>query len=138
LLLRENSGIEGWDDVNLGMHLGGALIASQGWVADSPLISRVQERCVGEQMCQQLKRDAAEAVAPFHMAIIGSLDDPEFRIGSYNCPSFEQFGAKIAEYPKGSKFVLHVGYSPNEDLRLMVDQVTKVFAAQGMSVEQAM
>lgn len=136
LLLRGNSGIEGWDDVNLGMHLGGALIASQGWVADSALISKVQERCVGEQVCQQLKQDAAEAVAPFHVMIIGFLDDPRFRIGSYSCPSFELFDAKIAEYPKGSKFVLDVGTSPSEDLTLMVDQMLKVFAAHGMSVEQ--
>ena len=41
---------QGWI---VGMELGRALIANQGWFADQDLISRVLARCIGKQMCSQ-------------------------------------------------------------------------------------
>jgi len=125
-----------------GESLATALIANQGWLADRAFISRVLDRCVGEQMCNQLKQVAASASPPYRV-ILPDTSDPlgigfrqSFNVAQYAPMSRELLEAKINQYPPGTKFVL-LSIRPLTDVqRKLEDEVQAIFEKSGMLLER--
>ncbi len=140
-----------WDNPGPGMHpcgevcigeeLGEALVANQGWFADRTLISRVLHRCVGKQMCKELK-DVARSAAPPYRVILPDTTNPlglgfvqSYNVGQYAPMSRDLFEAKISQYPPGTKFVLFRAWPATEDQRKLEDEVQAIFKNKGMSLD---
>ncbi|MGB7846497.1 MAG: hypothetical protein WBL63_12845 [Candidatus Acidiferrum sp.] len=135
---REAGSPGNWADIGLGENLARALIANQGWLADDGLISRVLQLCVGKQMCDQVKQTAESAKAkPFFVSAFkrGSLQN--FQIAQYSAKSLELLDEKIAQFPRGSKFVLADSPPNTEDQRHLEDQVKALFEKHGMVLEKS-
>jgi short chain dehydrogenase len=68
-----------WQEIGLGENLARALLANQGWLASEKLIQNTIEKCVGEQMCQQLKQLADRArTTPYSISAYTQADITEF------------------------------------------------------------
>jgi hypothetical protein len=126
----------------VGESLGEALIANQGWLADQALISRVLHRCVGKEMCKQLK-DVARSAAPPYEVILPDAADPlgirfmqSYNVAQYAAMSRDLLDAKISQYPTGTKFVLSSVWPVAEDQRKLEDEVQAIFKKNGMSLEK--
>jgi hypothetical protein len=128
--------------VCIGESLGEALIANQGWLADRSLISRVVHRCVGKEMCKQLKDVARSAVSPYQVVLPDASDPLGIRvIQSYNVAQYAAMSrslldAKISQYPPGTKFVMSSVWPVTEDQRKLEDEVQALFKKNGMSLEK--
>ena len=114
-------GMHSCGEVCIGEELGDALIANQGWLADQALISRVLHRCVGKEMCKQLK-DVARSAAPPYQVILPDAADPlgirvmqSYNVAQYAAMSRDLLDAKISQYPTGTKFVLSSVWPVAED-----------------------
>lgn len=126
-----------WAEIGLGENLARALIANQGWLADDGLISRVSQLCVGKQMCDRVKQVADMAkVEPFSVSAfrVGSMQN--YEIAQYSAKSLELLDVKIAQFPRGSKFVLQNSQPDTEDQRNLEDQVKALFEKHRMVLEK--
>jgi len=125
----------------IGEELAFALLWNQGWIADQALISRVLEKCVGEQMCKSLRDQARSAVPPYQVIpgnasgsiITGNM--PSCNIAEYRSMSLGRLEAKIRQYPRGSKFVMSPVWPETEDQRKLEDEIRATFEKYGMSLE---
>lgn len=124
-----------WDEIGMGENLARALIASQGWLADDALISRVLELCVARPVCEQLRWITdRQQVGTFGVSAYRSGAMQIFQIAQYTPKSLELLEAKISQFPPGSKFVL-VPLMGNEDERRLQDQVKPLFQKHGMFLQ---
>jgi len=125
-------------EIGLGENLASALIANQGWLADEELISRVSQLCVGKQLCDRVKQVANSAkVEPFPVAAFKTGSMQNYEIAQYGAKSLELLDAKIAQFPRGSKFVLENIQPDTEDQRRLEDQVKALFEKHGMVLEKS-
>jgi hypothetical protein len=132
---REAGSVGKWKDVGLGENLGRALIENQGWLATPDLISRVLERCVGEQMCTQLQQIADQAPTgpgPYPVSVYRSGRNENYQVGQYNPKSLELLEAKIAQCPRGTKFSLTPASPQNQDQNQLDDEVQAILEKNGM------
>ena len=122
----------------LGQNLGEALIANQGWIADPKLIGEIVSRCVGEQMCRELRQLGSEASAPTpSVSIHPSAPYEGYWIGQYNSKSSELFEAKLMQFPAGSNFTL-APISPRSGDQLRLEEKAQaLFMKHGMTLELA-
>ncbi len=132
---REAASVENWQDVGLGENLARTLIENQGWLASSDLISRVLERCVGEQMCTQLKQIADQAESgsgPYRISAYRSGRNENYQVAQYNPKSLELLEAKIAQFPRGTRFSL-IPISPqNQDQKQLENAVQTILEKNEM------
>jgi len=135
-------GLHACGEVCVGVALGEALIANQGWFADRTRISRVLHRCVGKQMCKELK-DVARSAAPPYQVILPDLTHPlslgvvqSYNVGQYAPMSHDLLEAKISQYPQGTKFILFRAWPATEDQRKLEDEVEAIFKNNGMTLEK--
>jgi hypothetical protein len=125
----------------MGEELGYALINNQGWFADSGLIARVLQRCVGDRMCKDIKAIAEEMNPPYQVLMpdlttSDDLSEPHIFVARYHCHSLKLFEAKISQFPPGSKFVFEPYYQPsNSDERKLDEQVREILKKHGLSLE---
>jgi hypothetical protein len=134
---REAGSIENWDGVALGDNLTRALIENQGWLATPDSISRVLELCVGEQMCTQLERIADQAKTgpgPYSVSAYRSGRNEHYQVAQYNPKSLELLEAKIAQFPRGTRFSLIPTSPQNRDQMQLEDQVQELFEKNGMTL----
>jgi hypothetical protein len=131
------------DGFFVGEELGRALLWNQGWVADQALISRVLEKCIGEQMCSALKDEARSAVPPYQV-IPGDTSDPSgtrftqsCNVAQYRTMSLSLLEAKIKQYPPGSKFVMWQVWPASDDQRKLEDEIRAIFEKNSMSLEKS-
>jgi hypothetical protein len=132
---REAGSVGKWKDVGLGESLARTLIENQGWLATPDLISRVLERCVGEQMCTQLKQIADQAPAgpgPYPVSAYRLGRNENYQVAQYNPKSLELLEAKIAQFPRGTKFSLTPTSPQNQDQKQLEDEVQAIFEKNGM------
>jgi hypothetical protein len=129
-------------EVCTGEELGEALIANQGWLADEALISRVIHRCVGKEMCKQLKEVARSAVPPYRV-ILPDAADPRgmgvvesYNVAQYAPMSRDLLEAKVSQYPPGTRFVLFRAWPLTEDQRKLEDKVQAIFVKSGALLEK--
>jgi hypothetical protein len=146
--LLDKSGPGRWDknfaSSNIGEELGNALIRNQGWVADSELVARVLERCVGDSMCKRLKDDARWTGSPYQLSL-PQLTMPSVGLGSdgigvaqYGTRSLKLFEEKISQFPPGSTFIFPRWYRPaNSDEQKIEGQVRTILEKHGMSLDLA-
>lgn len=124
-----------YEQMGLGENLARALIANQGWLASPDLIARVLERCVGTQMCTQLKgiADKASPIAePYEVSAYRFGPNENYEIAQYSAKSLELLEAKIAQFPRGTRFSLAAAYPRNLDQTKLEDQVQAIFEKNGM------
>jgi hypothetical protein len=132
---REAGSVGNWQDVGLGENLARTLIENQGWLATSDLISRVLERCVGEQMCTQLKQIADQAKSgsgPYPISAYRSGRNENYQVAQYNPKSLELLEAKVAQFPSGTRFSLTPTSPQNQDQLRLEDEVQKILEKNGM------
>jgi hypothetical protein len=130
---REAGSNGNWQEIGLGENLARTLIASQGWLATPDLIARVLGRCVGEQMCTQLKQIADRAKAmPYFVSAWRSGENQNYEIAQYSAKSLELLDAKIAQFPPGTQFSLTTTSPQNQDQMQLEDQVSALFEKNGM------
>jgi hypothetical protein len=132
---RRAGSVGNWRDVRLGENLARALIENQGWLASPDLISRVLERCVGEQMCAQLEQIADRARAgsvPYSIFAYRTGRDENFQVAQYNPKSLDLLDAKVAQFPRGTKFSLMLTSPQNQDQMSLENEVKSVFEKNGM------
>jgi hypothetical protein len=133
---RETGSIAGnWQERALGENLGHALIASQGWLADENLISHVLQRCVGDQMCQQLRQIAATARPPYNVILFRSGVTENYQVAQYTTKSLDLLEEKIGQFPKGTTFVLIPTSPQNTDQKDLDTEVDALFTRNGMSLQ---
>jgi hypothetical protein len=109
--------------------------SNQGWLATPDLISRVLERCVGEQMCTQLQQIADQAPTgpgPYPVSVYRSGRNENYQVGQYNPKSLELLEAKIAQFPRGTKFSLTPASPQNQDQNQLDDEVQAILEKNGM------
>jgi len=135
---RQAGSLGNWAEIGLGENLASALIANQGWLADDGLISRVSQFCIGKQLCDRVKQMANTAkVEPFPVSAFKAGSMQNYEIAQYSAKSLELLDAKIAQFPRQSRFVLE-NYQPDtEDQRHLEDQVKAVFEYRGMILEKS-
>jgi hypothetical protein len=132
---REAGSVGNWEEIGLGENLARALIANQGWLATPDLISRVLERCVGEQVCTQLKQIADQAKAgpvPYAVSAFRSGRNESYQVAQYNPKSLELLEAKIAQFPRGTRFSLTPTSPQNQDQKQLEGRVQALFEKNGM------
>jgi len=126
-----------WQEVGLGENLGRALIANQGWLADGNLISRVLQRCVGKQMCDQLTQIATSATPPYHVTLYRSGTTENHQVAQYSEKSLKLLSEKISQFPKGTVFDLIPSSPQNGDQRALEREARDVFTQSGMKLQAA-
>jgi hypothetical protein len=126
-----------WQEVGLGENLARALIAGQGWLADPPLVSAVLQRCVGEQMCTQLRQIAATAGPPYNVTLYQSGENQNHQIAQYTEKSLDLLEEKLQQYPKGTNFHLIPGSPATADQKSIEQGAATLFAKHGMKLESA-
>jgi hypothetical protein len=132
---REAGSVGNWEEVGLGENLAQALIQNQGWLATPDLISGVLERCVGDQMCTQVKQIADQAKAgpgPYPVSAYRSGQNENYQVAQYNSKSLELLEAKIAQFPRGTRFSLTPTSPQNRDQMQLEDRVQELFEKNGM------
>lgn len=136
---RETGSLVGnWQEVGLGENLGRALIANQGWLADASLISRVLNRCVGEQMCGQLKSIIAiSAGPPYHVTLYRSGTTENHQVAQYSEKSLDLLAEKVAQFPKGTTFDLIPSSPQTGDQKALEDEARMIFTKSGMKLQAA-
>ena len=126
-----------WQEIGLGENLARALIANQGWLASEKLIQNTIEKCVGEQMCQQLRQLADRArTTPFSISAYKQGENENYEIAQYSAKSLELLGVKIAQFPKGSRFIMADGISESEEQKMLDGSVRDLLEQHGMVVER--
>jgi hypothetical protein len=132
---REAGSVGNWQDVGLGENLARTLIENQGWLATPDLISRVLERCVGGQMCTQLKQIADQSKSSSELYPISAYRsgrNESYQIAQYNPKSLELLEAKIAQFPRGTKFSLIPTSPQNQDQKRLESEVQTILEKNGM------
>jgi hypothetical protein len=126
-----------WQEVGLGENLARALVANQGWLASEKLIQNTLDQCVGEQMCQQLNQLADRArTKPYFISAYKRGENENYEVAQYSAKSIELLGAKIAQFPKGSRFVMTISTPQTEDQKRLDDRVKDLLKQHGMTTEQ--
>jgi hypothetical protein len=123
-----------WEEVGLGENLGRALIANQGWLADALLISRVLQRCVGEQMCGQLKQIANAASPPYHVTLYRSGATENHQVAQYSEKSMALMTEKVAQFPKDTVFDLIPSSPQTGDQKALEGEAQAIFKKAGMTL----
>ena len=122
-------------DFQLGATLASALLANQGWLPDADLTDTVLQHCVGEAMCDEVKRLSSPklTLTVFHLPRSFSHQD-EYILGPYNPPTLALLEAKLDQYPKGTVFTLdHASSSSAESEQTKLEAGMHVlFAKHGM------
>jgi hypothetical protein len=135
-------GLHACGEVCTGEALAYALLTNQGWLADQGLISRVLRRCVGKEMCKELKDVASSAAPPYHVTLPDTADPlgisatESYNVAQYAPTSRDLLDAKISQYPPGTSFVLLSAWPLTEDQRKLEDEVQAIFKKNGMSLEK--
>lgn len=126
-----------WQEVGLGENLARALIANQGWLASEKLIQNTIEQCVGKQMCQQLNQLADSARnEPYFISAFKQGENENYEIAQYSAKSLEMLGAKIAQFPKGTRFVMRNSTPESKAQKQLDDRVKDLLEQHGMIVER--
>jgi hypothetical protein len=126
-----------WQEVGLGGNLASALIANQGWLASEKLIQNTIEQCVGEQMCQQLNQLADSARnGPYFISAFKQGENENYEIAQYSAKSLELLGAKVAQFPKGTRFVFRNSTPESKAQKQLEDRVKDLLEQHGMIVER--
>ena len=124
-----------WVERGLGENLGRALIANQGWLADRDLMARVVARCVGEQMCTQLRVTVEYAGPPYLVSVYRARNSESYGVAQYSAKSLTLLDEKIAQFPNGTKFVLAPKLQQAENQTALEDEVKKIFEKNGMALQ---
>lgn len=124
-----------WQEVGLGEDLASALIANQGWLASEKLIKNAIEQCVGKQMCQQLNQLADSARnEPYFISAFKQGENENYEIAQYSAKSLELLSAKIAQFPKGTRFVMRNSAPESKAQKQLDDRVKDLLEQHGMIV----
>jgi len=131
---REAGSLAGnWQEVGLGEDLASALIANQGWLASEKLIQNTIEKCVGKQMCQQLNQLADRARnEPYFISAFKQGENENYEIAQYSAKSLELLSAKIAQFPKGTRFVMRDNTPESKAQKQLEDKVKDLLEQHGM------
>ncbi len=124
-------------EAGLGESLARALIAGQGWLADPALISAVLQKCVGEQMCTQLRQIAATAGPPYNVTLSRFGESQNYQVAQYTEKSIELLEAKLEQYPKGTSFTLIPSSPTTADQKSLEQEAVTIFAKHGMKLQAA-
>ncbi|MGH9587653.1 MAG: hypothetical protein ACRD3F_11920, partial [Acidobacteriaceae bacterium] len=121
-------------DIVLGENLVYALLANQGWLATPNLLRRVMAGCVSEQVCSTAKNVGDRmGHGPYKIMPVGSPEsDQSFQIAQYEIGSLELLDAKVAEFPRGTRFVLPPWVPNDSDRQKLEDRVKAILARHGM------
>jgi hypothetical protein len=124
-----------WQEVGLGEDLADALIANQGWLASEKLIQNTVEKCVGQQMCQLLEQIADRSRnKPYPISAFKQGENENYEIAQYSAKSLELLGAKIAQFPKGTRFVVRNSTPESKAQKQLDDRVKDLLEQHGMIV----
>ena len=126
-----------WQEIGLGEDLARALIANQGWFASEKLIQNTIEKCVGEQMCRQLNQLAERArTKPYFISAYKQGENENYEIAQYSAKSLKLLGAKIVQFPKGSRFIMTNGIPKSEEQKKLDGSVRGLLEQHGMVAER--
>jgi hypothetical protein len=131
---REAGTIGDGREMEYGKSLAHVLLAGQGWLADRDLIAHVSERCVGEQVCGQLKYYVQGGEKePYGVSATNAGPWIGLQIGQYQSKTLEMFEAKVKQYPRGTRFMIADPPQGNRE-KAMEDQMRTVLEKNGMMV----
>ena len=132
---RQPGGIgNNWEQQGLGENLATALISNQGWLSDKELISQVLNRCVGEQMCTQLKQLAASADAPYRVSLYRSGRTENDTIAQYSEKNEDLLQEKLDQFPRGTSFIMMSDSTQSEEQQNFESHIRALFEKAGMSL----
>ena len=123
-----------YPEIGVGENLVHALIANQGWLADDHLVAETVRMCVGVQVCQQAQQLAALASPPHHVTLYQSPSSETYQVAQYAAKSMELLDEKLAQYPKGTAFVLTPSSLRNADQEALEKEAQELFKRNGLSL----
>ena len=85
-------------------------------------------------MCTQLQQVAAPANPPYQVTLHRSGRAENYTIAQYSEKSEALLQAKLAQFPRGTSFVLIPDALPSRDQSTLEDHVRALFAEAGMSL----
>ena len=91
-------------------------------------------RCVGEQMCAQLQQLAASANQPYRVRLYRSGRIENHTIAQYSEKSEALLQAKLAQFTRGTSFVLAPDALASKEQRTLEDHAKALFDEAGMSL----
>lgn len=117
----------------IGGELANALLANQGWLADPALLTRLEAECVGREMCDGIENTRRLAATPYRVQVpSGIVWTMQVTVAQYAPQTQELLDAKVAQFPKGTHFVLTpVGPTDPQEL----DKVRALFEKHGMVLD---
>jgi hypothetical protein len=86
-------------------------------------------------MCMQLKQIADQAKSgsgPYPISAYRSGRNESYQVAQYNPKSLELLDAKIAQFPRGTRFSLIPTSPQNQDQLRLEDEVGKIFEKNEM------
>ena len=89
-------------------------------------------------MCQQLNQLAERARGkPYTISAYKQSENENYGIARYSAKSLEVLGAKIAQFPKASRFVIARGSPQNDEHKKLEGSVETLLEQHGMVAEPA-
>ena len=126
-----------WEGIALGQNLAHTLLASQGWIATPELTAAVLSKCVGKQVCEQTHNLLQFNTSPLNVTAYSREDQRNFGVGPFQVKSLDLLDAKIAQFPRGTRFMLIPSSPPTADQKALEQQVTEIIMSKGMSISKA-
>lgn len=103
-------------------------LASPGWSTAQEAGPQLQG-CVGEQVCRTAKQMASQVgPGPYTLIVLPESESgPTFIVAQYQIKSIELLDEKVAQFPKGTRFVLPDISDPH-----LEDKIRDIFAKHAM------
>jgi hypothetical protein len=85
-------------------------------------------------MCQQLNQLAERArTKPYFISVYKQGENENYEIAQYSAKSLKLLGAKIAQFPKGSRFIMTNGSPKSEEQKKLDSSVRDLLNSTGWS-----
>jgi len=121
-------------DANLGQSLARALASGGAWLSDESKLRRIQALGVGANI-QQETEQALQAwlKRPFTITYVAT-SPPSFNVAQYNQLSLDSLKKKLAQFPKGTKFVLLLDPNPSPAEQKVREEIFQFAEKNGITV----
>jgi hypothetical protein len=98
-----NTSYQGWV---LGRSLGEAIISPHGWMVEPSIVAHVAGLCVGEQVCNVLRKMSIQAKPPYPVSFSHFAGLDYLNLAQYTEHTQERFIEKLRQFPAGTHFML--------------------------------
>jgi hypothetical protein len=120
------------EGVNLEVDFRNAIAHGRGWLVTETDLRLIESLCVSGRCIQETRQDLESLRPPLHIEISSQPYGVMGRVAQYyGLESVAAIEAKLAEYPRGTRFVF---YTPAGPLTKVADEIRRLAADKGLIV----